>query len=62
MLKRLNLLMVLIVNAHVPVRVHPLRQHAHMRRSQKPLLVLLLLLKQLSLLVRVSAGQRVHDL
>ena len=30
-LKWLNLLMILIVNAHVPIRVHPLRQHAHLR-------------------------------
>ena len=61
-LKWFNLLMILIVNGQVPIGVHPLRQHAHLR-SQKPLLMmLLLLLEQLSLLARVSGCQRVHDL
>ena len=60
-LKRLNLLMVLIMKSHLAIRVHSLRQHAHLR-SQKPLLMLLLLLDQLSLLARVSRRQRVHDL
>ena len=60
-LKRLNLLMVLIVKSHLAVWVHSLRQHTHLR-SQKPLLMLLLLLDQLSLLARVSRRQRVHDL
>ena len=61
-LKWFNLLMILIVNSHVPIGVHSRRQHAHLR-SQKPLLMmLLLLLEQLSLLARVSGCQRVHHL